>query len=71
MEYVDELGMEMDHFPNGARDDGLDALSYVYDLIKEYRFNAKDEVVLNKKIDPYDRAFNLNKIKNSKNWLEL
>lgn len=35
--YVDRLKMEMDRFPYW-RDDGMDALSYVYDMIAEYRF---------------------------------
>jgi len=35
--YVDRLKMEMDKFPYW-HDDGLDALSYVYDMMKDYNF---------------------------------
>jgi hypothetical protein len=34
----ERLRMEMDKFPFAPHDDGLDALSYVIDMIKDYRF---------------------------------
>jgi len=48
------LGTEMEKFPAG-HDDGLDALSYAYDIIKEYRFGALPED--EKPETPYDAAF--------------
>lgn len=39
--YKDRLRQELDNFPYG-KDDGLDALSYGYDLIKDYRFPKKN-----------------------------
>lgn len=36
------LRTEMDNFPLGA-DDGVDILSYVYDLIKDYRFPEREQ----------------------------
>ena len=38
--YRDRLKMEMDKFPFW-KDDGLDALSYLYDIVKDYRFGKK------------------------------
>jgi hypothetical protein len=38
--YRERLKMEMQRFPFW-HDDGIDALSYVFDLIKEYRFSSK------------------------------
>lgn len=40
--YVDVLKREMERFPYG-HDDGIDALSYAYDLVKEYRFGKRPE----------------------------
>ena len=43
--YVDRLKSEMDKFPYW-HDDGLDAMSYLYDLMKEYHFSYwQDDVV--------------------------
>jgi hypothetical protein len=52
--YAERLKMEMEKFP-AWKDDGLDGLSYVYDLIKGYRFGElpKEEAPLS----PYDMAF--------------
>lgn len=52
--YSERLGMEMEKFP-AWKDDGLDALSYVYDIIKTYRFGALPED--EKPETPYDAAF--------------
>jgi hypothetical protein len=40
--YQNRLKMEMDRFP-AWHDDGLDMLSYIYDVIKDYRFGARPE----------------------------
>lgn len=37
--YKDRLKMEMEKFP-AWRDDGIDALAYVYDIINDYRFGT-------------------------------
>lgn len=52
--YVERLKLEMEKFPLW-HDDGLDGLSYVYDMVKDYRFSAADAE--EKKEDAYDRAF--------------
>lgn len=36
-EYIDRLRLELDRFPV-FHDDGIDGLSYVYDVVKDYRF---------------------------------
>lgn len=38
----ERLKLEMEKFPFW-KDDGLDALSYVYDMIKDYRFGARNQ----------------------------
>lgn len=51
------FALEMEKFPAG-KDNGLDGFSYVYDIIKNYRFS--DEPFLaneSKKESPYDEAF--------------
>ena len=44
MGYRDRLRDEMDKFPFW-HDDGLDALSYVYDMIKDFTFSNNEDVV--------------------------
>jgi hypothetical protein len=39
--YKERLRLEMDKFPFW-HDDGLDALAYAYDIIKDYRFGQRD-----------------------------
>lgn len=53
--YANRLGLEMEKFPAGE-DNGLDALSYGYDLIKDVRISNEIEEPT-KKPDPYDEAF--------------
>ena len=53
--YRERLMLEMDRFPASKQDDGLDILSYVYDIIKDYRFtDFPSEPV---KPSPYEEAF--------------
>lgn len=40
----EDLRMEMERFGGGWKDDGLDALSYVYDILSEYRFNRIEDM---------------------------
>lgn len=40
--YIDKIKMEMDKFPYGS-DDAMDSFSYVYDMIKNYRFPHNGE----------------------------
>jgi hypothetical protein len=51
--YIERLKIEMERFPHW-HDDALDALSYVYDLIKEYRFPVQ---ALEEEEDAWERAF--------------
>ncbi|MBL0320568.1 MAG: hypothetical protein IPP74_14930 [Alphaproteobacteria bacterium] len=51
----DRLGMEMEKFP-AWHDDGLDMLSYVYDIIKTYRFGANPHDESKPKEDRWERA---------------
>lgn len=37
---IERLKYEMEKFPASGKDDGLDALSYLYDLVKNYRFGV-------------------------------
>jgi hypothetical protein len=52
--YRERLGLEMEKFP-AWKDDALDSLSYVYDIIKEYRFGL--QTTTEKPESPYDAAF--------------
>jgi len=52
--YQKRLHMEMDRFPSW-HDDGLDMVSYIYDMIKDYRFGVHPEEV--KVESKYDIAF--------------
>lgn len=52
--YRDRLGMEMDRFPYW-KDDGLDALAFHYDLLKEYRFSEFMPEAENEEADEYDK----------------
>jgi len=54
VQHSERLRMEMEKFP-AWKDDGLDGLSYVYDLLKTYRFG---DVPADEKPESfYDRAF--------------
>lgn len=67
--YAERLKMEMEKFP-AWKDDGLDGLSYVYDLIKTYRFGAQPED--EKPESPYDRAFRVAKESGDKHgWIAV
>lgn len=37
--YRERLKTEMDHFPFGQHDDGLDMIAYFYDMIRDYHFH--------------------------------
>lgn len=50
----DRLYTEMEKFP-AYKDDGLDAISYVYDMIKEYRFGSQEFTTVLR--DRWDEAF--------------
>jgi hypothetical protein len=50
----DRLYTEMEKFPSW-KDDGLDAISYVYDMIKEYRFGSQEFTSVLR--DRWDEAF--------------
>lgn len=52
----ERLQLEMERFP-AYHDDGLDILSYLYDMIKDYRFGDLPES--QKPESAYDRAFRL------------
>lgn len=52
--YRERLGLEMEKFP-AWHDDGLDAVSYVYDIVKSYRFGERPDG--EKPESSYDRAF--------------
>lgn len=58
LEARERLGQEMEKFPVW-RDDGLDILSYLYDILKDYRFglNFGEGSEQRKKADGYDDAF--------------
>jgi len=55
--YRQRIRTEMDRWPYW-HDDGVDILSYGYDLIKEYKFpRFPHEIVVDEKRDRWDRAF--------------
>jgi hypothetical protein len=54
-EYSARFRKEMEKFPSWNKDDGLDAFSFVYDIIKDYRFGALPGEA--QKESPYDAAF--------------
>lgn len=63
------LKTEMEKFP-AWHDDGLDGLSYVYDMIKEYRFGARP--IEEEPKSMYDLAFEkAKKNKNSGGWIAV
>lgn len=68
----DRLAMEMEKFP-AWHDDGLDMLSYVYDIIKTYRFGANPNDVSKEKEDRWDRAYRreAEKAGSGRKWLEV
>ena len=55
VKYRERLMLEMEKFP-AWKDDGLDMLSYVYDIIKDYRFGAFPNEEKPRE-SPYDAAF--------------
>lgn len=66
--YSDTLKLEMEKFPRW-HDDGLDILSYVYDMIKDFRFGDQ---VTEKKESAYDRAFRKAQEKGQKSgWIAV
>lgn len=52
--YRDRFQMEMEKFPYW-HDDVLDALSYVYDILTEYKFGLRTKPI-DEKLDRYERA---------------
>lgn len=64
----ERLRLEMEKFP-AFHDDGLDALSYVYDMIKKYRFS--DYPSEQKKENPYDVAFRRAREGARKGWIAV
>lgn len=66
--YSETLKLEMEKFPRW-HDDGLDIVSYVYDMIKDYRFPDLEGV--GKKESPYDRAFRKNREIRSSGWIAV
>lgn len=51
------LRMEMEKFPYSRHDDGIDALAYIYDLMKDYRFGTKAAPEIKQKKDAWADAF--------------
>lgn len=70
--YKDRLKTEMERFPFW-HDDGIDMLSYIYDLINDYRFPKHvTDSESKKKIDYWDDAFNKAKSKNDNyRWMTV
>lgn len=67
--YVERLKLEMEKFPVW-HDDGLDGLSYVYDMIKDYRFMGVESEA--KKPDAWDTAFKEARSRSgSLNWMAV
>ena len=50
--YLERLKMEMTNFPVWY-DDGLNALAYLYDVLKDYAFGMAEEVADQEKKDRY------------------
>lgn len=65
LEYRTRLMSEMEKFP-AWHEDGLDAVSYVYDIIKEYRFGKLPPPPT--KPSAYDAAFRKARMRNSGGW---
>lgn len=53
-QYIERISEEMRKFPRW-KDDGLDAWSYCYDIVKDLKFSAYEEE--SEPESPYDRAF--------------
>lgn len=69
MESRVRLQTEMEKFP-AYHDDGLDALSYVYDMIKDYRFGEQPKE--EKPESAYDAAFRKSRERGSgKGWIAV
>jgi hypothetical protein len=66
--YRDRMQMEMEKFPFW-KDDILDVLSYVYDMVKDYRFPAR-YVEKEKVRDVWEGVFKGNR-RESSNWLVM
>ena len=65
---VTRLGLEMEKFP-AWKDDGMDAISYVYDIIKAYRFAAQSTE--GEKPDAYFAAYNKRRANVSGGWIKV
>lgn len=66
--YVERIKLEMDKFPVW-KDDGLDALAYAYDMIKEYRF-AMDKLPDNAE-DSYEFLRKIKKESSKYHWMTV
>lgn len=70
---METLKLEMEKFPV-FNDDGLDGLSYVYDLLKEYRFGDREGEVNEeeKNRDKWERAFQKSRERgNRSGWIAV
>lgn len=70
--YKDRLRTEMERFPFW-HDDGIDMLSYIYDMINDYRFPKHFvESEQKKRVDSWDEAFNKSKAENANySWMTV
>lgn len=64
--YRERLFMEMDRFP-WWHEDGLDMLSYIGDMVKDYRFGAQGIEV--QKRDPFERYKSRSEGRKTNSWL--
>jgi hypothetical protein len=67
--FIERLRLEMEKFPSWNKDDGLDMLSYIYDVIKEYRFGAYPTE--RPKESAYDYAFRRARHKKHSGWISV
>lgn len=65
---IERLGQEMDKFP-AWHDDGLDILSYLYDILKDYRFETLSDP--QKPESKYDAAFRKAREGSAKGWIAV
>lgn len=65
---IERIKLEMEKFPAWA-DDGLDAMSYVYDIIKDYRFG--DLPIDEKPLSKYEEAFKKARERTSGGWIAV
>lgn len=64
--FIERLMLEMDKFPYW-HDDGLDMLSYIYDVIKDYKFGKRPEDP--SELDAYERARKRKREMDSGSWI--